>query len=82
MGTLANTGTQITAAFKQQFHDTFEIACQQKQSVLESLVTSRGQIQGASFTINDMGSVEMAQRKFSDRFTETKFEVPDRKSVV
>ena len=77
MGTLANNGKMITAAFKQQFHDTFEIACQQKQSVLESLVTSRGSIHGASFTINDMGSVEMAQRKFGDRFSATEFEVPE-----
>lgn len=70
-------GNMITAAFKQQFHDTFELACQQKQSVLESLVTSRGSIQGASFTINDMGSVEMEQRAFADRFSDTTFKVPE-----
>lgn len=66
----------ITAAFKQQFHDSFEIALQQKQSVLESLVYSRGQIQGASFTINDMDKVEMTSRGFNDRFSDTPLTVP------
>lgn len=68
---------QITAAFKQQFHDSFEIALQQKQSVFESLVTSRGQISGASFTINDMGKIEMASRAFGDRFTTTPLTLPE-----
>lgn len=67
---------QITAAFKQQFHDSFEIALQQKQSALESLVFSRGQIQGASFTINDMDKVEMAARGFGDRFSTTPLTIP------
>jgi hypothetical protein len=67
---------QITAAFKQQFHDSFEIACQQKTSVLESLVTSRGAIQGSSFTINDMGKLSMSQRKFADRFSGTTLTTP------
>lgn len=75
--TKAMNGEMITAAFKQQFHDSFEIALQQKQSVFESLVTSRGQIQGASFTINDMGKIEMAARKFSDRFSDTPLTVPE-----
>ena len=72
-----SNGTQITAAFKQQFHDTFEIALQQKESVLSGLVTSRGQIQGASFTINDMGTVDMKQRGFDKRFSDTEFVVPE-----
>jgi hypothetical protein len=67
---------QITAAFKLQFHDSFEIACQQKTSVLESLVTSRGAIQGSSFTINDMDKLSMTQRKFADRFSATELTTP------
>ena len=66
----------ITAAFKQQFHDSFEIALQQKESALSGLVTSRGQIAGASFTINDMDKIEMKQRTFADRFSSTPLTVP------
>lgn len=66
----------ITAAFKQQFHDSFSIACQQTTSVLENLVTSRGQIQGSSFTINDMDKLSMKQRKFADRFSATELTTP------
>ncbi|MCK7435903.1 phage capsid protein [Enterobacter bugandensis] len=75
--TPAGIQNQITAAFKQQFHDSFEIALQQTESALSGLVTSRGQIQGASFTINDLGSVEMEQRKFADRFSTTQFKLPE-----
>lgn len=69
--------TTITAAFKQQFHDSFELACQQKKSALESTVTSRGSIVGSSFTINDLGKVSMRKRAASDRFTDTNLVVPD-----
>lgn len=69
--------TQITAAFKQQFHDSFELACQQKKSALESTVTSRGAIVGSSFTINDLGKVSMRKRTSADRFTDTNLVVPD-----
>lgn len=67
----------ISAAFKQQFHDSFEIALQKTESILSPYVVSRGAIQGSSFTINDLGQVEMHKRTFADRFTATKFDVPD-----
>mgnify|MGYP000700478182 FL=1 len=50
---------KITAAFVQQFHDNYELACAQNVSRLLKTVTNRGRIQGESFTINDMGQVEM-----------------------
>lgn len=50
---------QITSAFIQQFHDTFDLATQQMESRLLKTITNRGRIQGASFTINDLGTVEM-----------------------
>lgn len=59
----------ITAAFVQQFHDSFEIASQQKDSRLQATVTDRGHITGASFTINDMGTIEMTQ--ITTRFGDT-----------
>lgn len=68
---------RVTSAFVQEFHRGFEIACQQKQSMLESTVTSRGTIVGESFTINDMGLVEMQDRTFADRFGDTVWSVPD-----
>ena len=47
-----------TAAFKQQFHDTFIHALQQKDSRFQSTVTDRGMISGSSFTTNNIGTVE------------------------
>ncbi|MEB0643432.1 phage capsid protein, partial [Citrobacter amalonaticus] len=38
----------ITAAFVTQFHDSFEIASQQKDSRLQAAVNDRGMITGAS----------------------------------
>lgn len=66
---------QITAAFVQQFHDTFEIAVQQNESRLLKTVTNRGRIEGASFTINDLGSIEM--RDYPGRFTDTVWDIPE-----
>lgn len=66
----------ITAAFKQQYHDSFEIALQQTESALSGLVFNRGQIQGASFTINDMDQVEMKARGYGDRFGQTPLVIP------
>lgn len=72
---MATNGSMITAAFKRQFHDTFEVQCQQMQSVLQVGVEDRGAISGASFTINDLGSVEM--QASGDRFGDTKWSVPE-----
>ena len=66
---------QITAAFVQQFHDTFEVAVQQNESRLLKTVTNRGRIEGASFTINDLGSIEM--RDYPGRFTDTVWDIPE-----
>jgi hypothetical protein len=48
-----------SAAFRQQFHDTFIEALQQKESRFQMAVVDRGSIAGSSFTINNIGSTEM-----------------------
>ena len=68
---------RITAAFVQEFHKGFELACAQKESRLQAAVTDRGLITGESFTVNDMGIVEMNDRSFADRFGDTVWSVPD-----
>ncbi|WZX59608.1 phage capsid protein [Salmonella enterica subsp. diarizonae serovar 58:r:z53] len=65
----------ITAAFVQQFHDSFEIASQQKDSRLQACVHDRGKITGTAFTINDMGTIEMSE--ISTRFGDTVWDVPE-----
>ncbi|MDQ9128743.1 phage capsid protein [Serratia fonticola] len=65
----------ITAAFVQQFHDSFEILSQQKDSRLQGAVHDRGMITGAAFTINDMGTIEMNQ--ITTRFGDTVWDVPE-----
>ncbi|WP_447716873.1 phage capsid protein [Pluralibacter gergoviae] len=65
----------ITAAFVTQFHDSFEIASQQKDSRLQGAVHDRGRITGASFTINDMGTIEMNQ--ITTRFGDTVWDLPE-----
>lgn len=65
----------ITAAFVQQFHDSFEIASQQKDSRLQACVHDRGKITGTAFTINDMGSIEM--KEITTRFGDTVWDVPE-----
>lgn len=89
---MTTNGTLITGAFVQEFHTGYELACQRKVSMLEALVTSRGAITGSSFTINDMGIVEMIDRKVNpangvmypdvtganaNRFQDTVWSVPD-----
>lgn len=69
----ANT---ISSAFKQQFADSYELALQKTESVLAPLVVNKGQIQGSSWTFQDMGIVEMHERGFAQRFSETKFDIP------
>jgi hypothetical protein len=65
----------LTAAHVQQFHDGFVLAAQQMESRLESTVTGRGMITGASFTANDMGAVEAQQ--VTERYGNTELTVPD-----
>ena len=66
---------KITAAFVQQFHDTYEIASAQNESRLLKTVVNRGKIEGESFTINDMGQVEMSAS--GDRMGDTTWTIPD-----
>lgn len=65
----------ITAAFVRQFADTFELACQQMTSRLMGVCKDRGTVEGASFTINDMGLVEMVDNP--TRFGATTLTIPD-----
>jgi hypothetical protein len=53
-----STSPTITTAFKQQFHDTFIHALQQKESRFQGRVMDRGMIGGSSFTTNNLGLVE------------------------
>jgi hypothetical protein len=53
-----STSPTITTAFKQQFHDTFIHALQQKDSRFQATVADRGMIEGNSFTTNNLGLVE------------------------
>lgn len=66
---------KITAAFVQQFHDTYEIASAQNESRLLKTVVNRGKIEGESFTINDMGQVEMSAS--GARMGDTTWTIPD-----
>lgn len=66
---------KITAAFVQQFHDSYELASAQNESRLLKTVVNRGRIQGESFTINDMGQVEMTAS--GARFGDTTWTIPD-----
>lgn len=72
--TFAANQNKITAAYVTHFHDSFEITCQQKESRLLKTVHNRGKITGNSFTINDMGSLEMRDRT---RFGDTQWDLPD-----
>ena len=66
---------KITAAFVQQFHDTYEVASMQNESRLLKTIVNRGKIEGESFTINDMGQVEMSPS--GNRFGDTAWTIPD-----
>ncbi len=68
---------QITAAFSQEFHRGFYLACQQKESRFQGAVNDRGQITGASFTINGLGQVTMRKRDASARFGATPLTIPE-----
>lgn len=66
---------KITAAFVQQFHSTYEVASMQNESRLLKTSVNRGAIEGESFTINDMGQVEM--QASGERFGDTNWQIPD-----
>ena len=66
---------KVTAAFVQQFHNTYEVASMQNESRLLKTVVNRGPIEGESFTINDMGQVEMTAS--GARFGDTPWTTPD-----
>lgn len=66
---------KITAAFVQQFHDTYEVAAMQNDSRLLKTIVNRGKIEGESFYINDMGQVEMSAS--GNRFGDTTWTIPD-----
>ena len=66
---------KITAAFVQQFHDSYEVAAMQNESRLLKTAVNRGSIEGESFTINDMGQVEM--QPSGARFGDTNWQIPD-----
>lgn len=66
---------RITAAFVQQYHDSYEVAAMQNESRLLKTIVNRGKIQGESFTINDMGQVEM--QASGARFGATVLTIPD-----
>ena len=53
-----STSPTITTAFKQQFHDGYMDALQQRDSRFQAAVTDRGMIDGSSFTTNNIGLVE------------------------
>lgn len=66
---------KITEAFVQQFHNTYEVAAMQNESRLLKTSVNRGAIEGESFTINDMGQVEM--QPSGERFGDTNWQIPD-----
>ena len=66
---------QLTAAFRQQFHDSFEIESRLSAPVLASTIYRRGSIAGSSFTINDMGALKM--KKTTSRFQDTELSLPE-----
>lgn len=66
---------RITAAFVLQYHDSYEVAAMQNESRLLKTIVNRGKITGESFTINDMGQVEM--QASGARFGATVLTIPD-----
>jgi len=62
-----------SAAFKQQFHDSFRDALAQRDCRFAPAVIDRGMIEGTSFTINGLGTVEMKQvtGRYQDKTPQT-----------
>ncbi|RZG64148.1 hypothetical protein EXE25_17585 [Acinetobacter bouvetii] len=71
---LANNG-MITAAFKREFHTSFEMKATSTSSTLEVLCENRGTIGGSSFTVNDLGDLKM--KEMTNRFQDTDWSVPE-----
>ena len=65
----------ITAAFKQQFHESFILALQQMGSFFQGTVMDRGMISGSSFTINNTGLVEA--KEVTGRYQDKQAQSPD-----
>ncbi|RZG74820.1 phage capsid protein [Acinetobacter sp. WCHAc060025] len=70
----ANNG-MITAAFKREFHTAFETKARTTASTLQVLTVDRGNINGSSFTVNDMGDLKM--KEMTSRFQDTDWSVPE-----
>jgi len=56
-----STSASITTAFRQQFHNAYIHALQQKESFFAATIVNRGMIDGSSFTVNNIGSSEMRE---------------------
>lgn len=56
------TANTIQSNYVREFSDKFILDLQQKQSRLERGVSARGQINGADFTINKFGTLEMRDK--------------------
>lgn len=65
----------ITTAFRTQFHDSFILALQQKESFLQGTVVNRGMIDGSNFTVNNTGSVEA--REVTARYQDKSAQNPE-----
>ncbi len=70
----ANNG-MITAAFKREFHTAFETKAKTTASTLQVLAVDRGNINGSSFTVNDLGDLRM--KEMTNRFQDTDWSVPE-----
>lgn len=55
-------GDTIDKVFITQWDASLRLAAQQKQSRLMRTVTSRGKIEGSAFTINNIGSTDLAEK--------------------
>lgn len=71
----ATNNGMITAAFKREFHAAFETVARTTASTLQVLAHDRGNINGSSFTVNDMGALKM--KEMTTRFQDTDWSVPE-----
>lgn len=71
----ATNNGMITAAFKREFHTAFETKARTTASALQVLAHDRGNIQAASFTVNDLGDLKM--KEMNSRFQDTDWSVPE-----
>lgn len=75
-----SASANITAAFKQQFHDSFILQLQQMDSFFQGTVVDRGMAEGSSFTINNTGSVEA--REVTGRYQDKSAQSPDNSTRI